>query len=426
MTQLSLTIPFGYFTKKTVGSKKIGGAISSWIPAAMLYALWNTYNTMVIHYSQIFAGIMSETSAYSLRAVWGLILMLGVLPMFYEGKLLERYFFFSFFEIISLISETFRFLYMMLFKNSGLYHALEQRLIWLLIFRVFIECAPFFFCYYVFSVYFDNYKVFVKKYRKICIAATILGIALESTAGFLSVQGVYMEIWRGVLGTFYLSLSIIAVIVMLRNANKRKHLQKELLENHYRSLRSQEGQIINMQDKIGKLLAEAEKLEKEKGYGEEELKYYGEELKSLHSQLRRVDYCDNLMLDAVLHNKERKCEEKQIKLDIKMQDISFGEVPDVDIFEIVYGMLGAAIEETETQKESFKTIGLSGKNLAGQAVMEASFPSNTNRNQNHSNESMKQYKRLKRKVKSLNEQCIWKTEGEREKIVVGFRCFETE
>lgn len=422
LAQLSLTIPFGYFIKKTVGCKNVWKHIPSWFLPMILYTLWNIYNIIVIRYPQVLTGIISERLAYELRAVWGLTLMFGILPLFYEGNVLERYFFFPFFEIISLISGTFRFVCMILLERSGLYYVMEKKLFLLLVFRVFIECAPYFFCYYVFHKYFNNYQVLINNNKMVCIILTVIGMCLESITAFLAVTSVHLNIWRGSIGTAYLALAIGTVIVMLKKENKQKYLQKQLLENHYRSIRSQEDQITNMQSEISRLLKAAEELEREKIYSEEELKHYAEELKRLHRQLKRVDYCDNLMLDAVLHNKERECEEKQIKLEIKMHDISFGKVSDVDLFEILYGMLEVAIGQVEMQEKSLKTISLDGKNLAGQVVIEASFPLNAHKNRKNTKEVMKQYKRLKRKVKALHGQCIWKTEGEMEKIIVGIIC----
>ncbi|MGN1167434.1 MAG: hypothetical protein ACI4S2_13520 [Lachnospiraceae bacterium] len=254
--------------------------------------------------------------------------------------------------------------------------------------------------------------------------AAIFTVGAETVTALVTISKDFLENWRAIANPIILFGAIGITIYLLKRENERIYLQKQLLENHYQSIKSQEEQVVSMQSEIGELLKAAEKLEKEKKYSEEELKHYGEELKKLHSKLRRVDYCDNLMLDAVLHNKEKECEEKNIKLDIRMQDISFGGVSDVDIFEVVYGMLEVAIDLVEMQEDkALKTIVISGKNLAGQVVIEVSIPSNTHISGKDIKESRNQYKRLKRKVKVLRGQCIRKIEGETEKIVVGLTCF---
>ncbi|MGN1167432.1 MAG: hypothetical protein ACI4S2_13510 [Lachnospiraceae bacterium] len=423
LSQLSLTVPVYFLMKKTVGCKKIWKQIPSWFLPAILYTLWNIYNVIVIRYPQILTDIISEQLAYELRAVCGIILMFVILPMIYEGRTLERYFFCSLLEIISLFSGLFRYVCMMLFKISGLYYVMEKMVFLLLLFRLFIECAPYFFCYYVFEKNFGDYRVLVNKHKIACSVLTVIIICMESGTAFFCVERNFLDIWRGIGGMAYLFFVIGTVIFMLKKDNRQIYRQKQLLENHYQSIRNQEEQVVSMQSEIGELLKAAEKLEKEKKYSEEELKHYGEELKKLHSKLRRVDYCDNLMLDAVLHNKEKECEEKNIKLDIRMQDISFGGVSDVDIFEVVYGMLEVAIDLVEMQEDkALKTIVISGKNLAGQVVIEVSIPSIASKNGKVLRKSRNQYKRLKRKAKVLRGQSVICTDKDYQKIVLGIPC----
>ncbi|MGN1167433.1 MAG: hypothetical protein ACI4S2_13515 [Lachnospiraceae bacterium] len=423
LAQVFLVVPLVFTTEKTVGYRKIWNHIPTWFLAGFIYSIWNIYNALVLYYPRYITKMITEEAMHLSWALGGLVMMFVILPSLYKGTIIERYFVFFVFALTDFFARLFRMLGMVILEKFGLWYVIQKDWFFLLFIRLVLQSGPYFLFYFIFRKQFAKYHDWVIKHKKLCSAATILVVGLEISTALMSIDAEHLEKLRLFINPAVLFGTFMGAIYFLKRENRQVYLQKQLLENHYQSIKSQEEQVVSMQSEIGELLKAAEKLEKEKKYSEEELKHYGEELKKLHSKLRRVDYCDNLMLDAVLHNKEKECEEKNIKLDIRMQDISFGGVSDVDIFEVVYGMLEVAIDLVEMQEDkALKTIVISGKNLAGQVVIEVSIPSNTHISGKDIKESRNQYKRLKRKVKVLRGQCIRKIEGETEKIVVGIMC----
>ena len=423
VTQLLIVVPFCFLMEKSVGFKRIWKNIPAWLPVGILYTSWNIYNIIVVRYPHLLTGTISQTTAYGIRAISGLVLMFIILPCFYKGGMVERYFAAFLLEEVSLFAGLLRYACMMLIKNSWFYDRLEQKIILLLVFRIFIEYMPYYFFYFVFRKRFDNYHDLVRMHKKICCAAVVLIIVLETIFAFISGSKEFQEFWRVIAGTLFLFAVVGVTIYLLKKENERIYLQKQLMENHYQFIKGQEEQITAIQSEIGRLLEAAEAFEKQIGYKEEDLKYYEEELKKIHSKLQRVDYCDNLMLDAVLHNKAKECEEKNIKLDIQMNNVNLWAIRDIDIFEIVYEMLEIAICYTTMQEdEALKRITISGKNLAGQVVIETVAPKVSKKQKRTVKENRKRYSVLKRKVKKLKGQCVISTKENTESIISGIPC----
>lgn len=416
--QISLIVPVIFITEKTTGYKKTVRRLPAWLPSACIYMIWNVYNAFVVHKPQSILKIMPSEVMHITWAFGGLIMMFVILPCFYKGTVLERYFVFFVVAMTDFFGRFCRMLCTFIMKGMGAYGWLERHLFFMLLYRLLILQLPYLLFYYIFRKQFDNYRELVGRHKKVCGLGTLLIMELETVTALMAVSAEVLEKYRAVVQPSILLGVFAIVIYLIRKENGRLYLQKQLLENHYQSVKSQEEQIADMQLEIGTLLEAAESLEKNGRYTEEDLKRYEAELKIIHSRLKREEYCDHLLLDAVLHNKERECEEKSITLDVEMHDLNPGRIADIDLFEIVYSMLELAISRAKLQEDpALRTITISGKNLAGQIVIETGYPK-TERN----GEGEKQYRRLKRKVKKLGGQCGCRSEGEMEKIIVGMRC----
>lgn len=390
--------------------------VPNWLLTFVLYLSWDIFNAMVLWYPQLITNYMSEPVAYRIRAIIGLLLMFVILPFTYQGGIVERLFACFLIEVVSIFGTAFRYTCMVFLKTNSWYYELEKKEVLLLVFRLFIEGLPYFAIYFIFRKWFEQYHELVKKHQKGCAVAIVINISLEVISAFITLSKDFQEIWRGTAGVLFLFLVIILGIYLLRRENEQKYLQKQLLENHYQSVKCQEDQILNMQSEIGNLLDAAERIEKQKEFGEEDIKNYAAELKKIHSKLKRIDYCDNLMMDALLHNKATECEESQIKLDIHLQDINYGKIPDLSMFEIVYGLLKIAIKKAKLEeKNELRSIRISGKNMMGQVVIEITFPSVICDDR----KDEKEYRRIKRKIQKCKGKCVRSTEGKTEKIIVG-------
>lgn len=423
LTQLSIVFPFCYLMGKSVGYRTVCGKIPGWIPVAFSYTAWNLYNVIVVYCPEIWSGILSVSAAYRIRAVWGLGAMFIVIPCFYKGTIVERYFSCFVIEVISLASGIIRYICIMMARSNGLYGWLERNNMLLFTFRLSVELVPYFLFYFIFKKQFQNYHASVSRHKKICCVAITADIVMESITAFITLSKDFQTIWRGIGGTIYFFVIAGIVIVLLRRKNEKIYLQKQLLESHYQSVKNQQEKISGIQLEIGKLIASAEALEKCAESGETDLNGYADELKKLHSQLQYEEYCDNLMLDALLHNKSKECQEKEIQLEIAMRDFQSGKLADIDLFEVLSQMFGISIRQTTRQKdEKEKTIRIIGKNLSGQAVIEMQYRSASQENRKEIRDAKREYRILERKIKMLKGQCIFKVEENVEKMIVGIPC----
>ncbi|MDD3337993.1 MAG: GHKL domain-containing protein [Lachnospiraceae bacterium] len=83
---------------------------------------------------------------------------------------------------------------------------------------------------------------------------------------------------------------------------------------------------------------------------------YAKELETAFHQITPLSYCKNPVYNAILVNKVKQCEEKQISFRIEMQHFDTGKIKEIDMVALLANLLDNAIEECDrlpdtTQKQ---------------------------------------------------------------------------
>ena len=61
--------------------------------------------------------------------------------------------------------------------------------------------------------------------------------------------------------------------------------------------------------------------------------------------LRQIEYCKNLVVNAILVNKERQCAEQEVEFDIDIARLELGNIKEIDLIAVLANVLDNAIEE---------------------------------------------------------------------------------
>ncbi|MDO4541391.1 MAG: GHKL domain-containing protein [Bacillota bacterium] len=165
-------------------------------------------------------------------------------------------------------------------------------------------------------------------------------------------------------------LCIIADVLMIRTVKDVAQKSKVESQNHYlrmeRDMQLQHYQALSeYQDKTRalrhdilnhvqtiKLLLEQEEIEK--------ADYYADELTKRFDKITTIDYCDNKVVDAVLHNKAEYCRSQNIPISIKVAVDEETSIDDLDLMCVFSNLLDNAIEsckKIDTEKNIDVTAG---------------------------------------------------------------------
>lgn len=417
IVQISIVVPACTLFHRMVGFKKLLPNVPAWLPGSLLYFVWKVINEVTVRWPELIPLDFSTLITY--RAIVAMVFIFVVMPKFFNGSFLKRYFAFFPMEVLGIVAYIFRVGCMAAIRSCGAYEILESNVAVLLVVRIIIEWLPFFLLMWILRKPIKQYHDNEIKKKGIFIAGTVIIFCLEGISFFLAINVEVLTNWRMFIGGSIICGWLGFRIYFQNKQNETMYLQKKLMENHYQSIKNQTEQIERVQTEVGELLHSVEQYGKQTGYFAENIKEYEAELKEIYQKLKRIDYCNSIVIDAVLHSKVRECEKKGIGITIDMQDIKLGEVSEIDVFEIVYEMLDLGISQAEEKKElPQKAIAVKGKNIAGQLLFEVDCPESKNVKKEFSN----RFKRVKRNVHKLEGYCTKKKEDGIEKIMIGIPC----
>lgn len=129
-------------------------------------------------------------------------------------------------------------------------------------------------------------------------------------------------------------------------------LQQNIIREHHELVEEQLRVAAKARHNIADHLQTIESLISTYG-NQNEVSHYTEKLKGMHKKLCRVIYCNNPVINSVLHNKVKLCAEEKIKVTIDMHSFQEGQIEDIEILSILYNVLNNAIEacrKVETEK----------------------------------------------------------------------------
>lgn len=81
--------------------------------------------------------------------------------------------------------------------------------------------------------------------------------------------------------------------------------------------------------------------------GTDDMQEYVDNLKIRYSQIKKEEYCTDEVVNTVVSIKMQQCKEKNIPLELYIQDTDYGIIQDIDIVGILYNLLDNAIEASD-------------------------------------------------------------------------------
>lgn len=176
-----------------------------------------------------------------------------------------------------------------------------------------------------------------------------------------------------------LMLICVAVfIIVVMNIQKNKQLQREndyinlqsnLLKDHHAALEHQIETTRRFRHDVANYITTMDELMKSNST--DELVRYKAELEDIYQSLKKVDYCNNIVVDSVIHNKKKECDQKGIALDLQVNHLECDGIEEADLLAVIYTLFDLAIQNAS------RTSGMvifKCQNLASNLVMQMTYP----------------------------------------------------
>lgn len=255
-------------------------------------------------------------------------------------------------------------------------------------YNVLVICAGIFLiCFLLFGkgkVLLERLRRHKVKYRKPCI---FLFIGMQAAGLYTTMIWAFAS-GQGMMPTYALTILVIIASVLiyfcyqqaLKNSlyqeNRALLLRHSLMTEYYAALQEQLRLTRKFRHDMKNHMQTLETLA-ELYKDKKEICDYAETLKNQYGQLQRISFCKNTVIDSVIYNKVKDCEKNSIRTDIDMVFFDAGEIPDIDILEILYNLFDNAIEACKRiEKAEARFISLSGRTLASRPVLKLKNSSN--------------------------------------------------
>lgn len=171
-------------------------------------------------------------------------------------------------------------------------------------------------------------------------------------------------------------LAIVLFIVIGRNRrlkqdNYNLKLQQIFLASHRQAL---EHQIALSQELKSEMTHHMERMNAlTASRDSQEIEKYEQELRELYQTLQQVDYCDNIMIDAVIQSKSKECKAKGIRFDAEMNNLQNHGIQDFDLLQLFHICLQIAIRACEDETATDNYILLRCQNIAGFLMIQVKY-----------------------------------------------------
>ena len=166
---------------------------------------------------------------------------------------------------------------------------------------------------------------------------SVIQLLLIGTAILLIIGYIVWQRWKK--QTLYFENQY---LLLQQNIIREHH---ELVEEQLRVAANARHDIANHLQTIEELISTYE--------NQNQVSHYTERLKGMHKKLNRVTYCNNSVINSVLHNKMKLCTEENIKVTIDMHSFQEGQIEAIEMLSILFNVLDNAIEacrKVETEK----------------------------------------------------------------------------
>ena len=132
---------------------------------------------------------------------------------------------------------------------------------------------------------------------------------------------------------------------LLEMSNNYLLLQQNMILQYYESLKEQIELTKKMLHDINNHMQIMESIRKE--YEGKELASYANDLREQYERLEPVYYCDNVVINALLSNKSKKCKKEGISFEANMREFDMGNLTEYDLAGILFNLLDNAIESCQ-------------------------------------------------------------------------------
>lgn len=129
---------------------------------------------------------------------------------------------------------------------------------------------------------------------------------------------------------------------LLEISNSYLLLQQNMILQYYDSLKEQIDLTQKMRHDINNHMQIIESIRKENDG--EALASYTKDLKAQYERLEPVYYCNNVVINALLVNKNKKCQKENISFEVDLREIDLGNISEYDFAGILFNLLDNAIE----------------------------------------------------------------------------------
>ncbi|MDD3217786.1 MAG: hypothetical protein PHC41_15630 [Lachnospiraceae bacterium] len=157
----------------------------------------------------------------------------------------------------------------------------------------------------------------------------------------------------------------------MEKENQYMEAQKNLLKEYYESLQSQIELTRRFRHDLANHIQMLEQLEN-RSEDKESLRTYARQLQAEYMRLKKIDFCDDMIIDAVLRNAKSQCEEKHIDISFEMNGFRAGDIEEIDLFSIFYRVLdmGMHMLETLDNRMGKPQIRLKSGSVAGHLIIQ--------------------------------------------------------
>lgn len=186
-----------------------------------------------------------------------------------------------------------------------------------------------------------------------CIYIAYAGWGILTSCGHLNLLYPYKLIAFFLIITFFLVFWIKKKKTQLLELNNHYLLlQREMILQYYESLTEQINLTRKMKHDIDNHMQIIKRIQRENHI--EALDSYTEDLKEQYDHLDFQYYCDNVIINALIVNKSKKCKKENIRFQTNLDNIQLGCISEYDFVSILFNLLDNAIESCVkmTEKQS--------------------------------------------------------------------------
>lgn len=165
------------------------------------------------------------------------------------------------------------------------------------------------------------------------------------------------------------AIVLIVYIKMLQRENTNLLLQENLIREHYSTLEYQMEQTRRIRHDIANHIYLIEQLSLQSEDQEELAEDYKNELEKTFHSLRNRTFCEEMIIDSVIRNKLRECQNRQIRTECQAEKISVGDMERIDVLGLLYNVFDNAMEACELVDTERRWIYMEIKNESNMLIL---------------------------------------------------------